>query len=157
MILVRDARERKRFIKFTVVGAFGFVVDFLTFNLCRSVIGLPPAVASVISFMTAVTSNFVWNRYWTYPESRSKPIAGQLAQFFAVNIVGLLIRTAIFVAIKGPYVAAFEKLAWSLLTPQILGENLALATVVVIVMLWNFFINHYWTYADVDNQPAAPA
>ncbi len=157
MILVRDARERKRFLKFTVVGAFGFVVDFLTFNLFRSVIGLPSATASVISFMVAVFSNFIWNRYWTYPESRTKPIAGQLFQFVAVNIVGLVIRTGIFVVIKDPYVGLFERLNWSLLTPQVLGENLALATVVIIVMFWNFFINRYWTYSDIDGKPTAVA
>jgi putative flippase GtrA len=32
----------------------------------------------------------------------------------------------------------------------VLGENLALATVVIIVLFWNFFINRYWTYNDVE-------
>jgi putative flippase GtrA len=31
-----------------------------------------------------------------------------------------------------------------------LGNNIALATAVVIVMFWNFFVNRYWTYRDVD-------
>jgi putative flippase GtrA len=30
------------------------------------------------------------------------------------------------------------------------GKNLALALAVGIVMFWNFFVNRYWTYSDVD-------
>jgi putative flippase GtrA len=36
-----------------------------------------------------VISNFLWNRYWTYPESRSKPIGRQMTQFFVLNLMGL--------------------------------------------------------------------
>ena len=31
-----------------------------------------------------------------------------------------------------------------------LGESIAWALAVVIVMFWNFFVNRYWTYNDVD-------
>jgi putative flippase GtrA len=31
-----------------------------------------------------------------------------------------------------------------------LGKNLTLAIAVSVVMLWNFFINRYWTYNDVN-------
>ncbi len=51
MILIRDAKERERFLKFAVVGTIGFGVDALTFNLVRSGLGLPAEVSSVISFM----------------------------------------------------------------------------------------------------------
>ncbi|MFC1936654.1 GtrA family protein [Chloroflexota bacterium] len=151
MILVKDARERTRFLKFAVVGTIGFGVDFGVFNLFRNVFGAAAEVSSVISFLTAVMSNFVWNRYWTYPESRSKPIFGQLMQFTIVNIVGLIIRTAVFVVIVEPMVRLFERIAVPVpLTGRVIGENFALATVVVIVLFWNFFINRYWTYNDID-------
>ncbi|MBI3159453.1 MAG: GtrA family protein [Chloroflexi bacterium] len=149
MILVKDARERKRFLKFAVVGAIGFGVDFLVFNLVRNLIGLAPVPANVVSFLAAVTSNFVLNRYWTFPDSRSKPLARQLAQYTLVNAAGLGIRTAIFAVIHTPYVALFDHLPLPFLPEHFLGENLALATVVIIVMFWNFFVNRYWTYNDV--------
>jgi putative flippase GtrA len=34
--------------------------------------------------------------------------------------------------------------------PEFLAKNLTLAVAVGIVMLWNFFVNRYWTYNDVD-------
>lgn len=66
MILINNSKERQRFIKFAAVGVTGFVVDFLTFNIFRS-LGLAPQVSSVLSFFAAVASNFTINRYWTYP------------------------------------------------------------------------------------------
>ena len=82
MMILNDARERTRFIRFAIVGSIGFLVDFLTFNLFRSGLGISPEISSIFSFLIAVASNFIWNRYWTYLDSRSKPIIGQLFQFF---------------------------------------------------------------------------
>ena len=134
-----------------LVGTLGFGVDIGVFNLFRNLVGLPAEVSSVISFIAAVLSNFTWNRLWTYPESRSKPLASQLMQFGLVNVVGLIIRTVIFVLITKPLVYLFEVLHLGIpMEPRVLGENLALATVVVIVMFWNFFVNRYWTYSDIE-------
>jgi putative flippase GtrA len=151
MMILNNARERTRFIRFAIVGSIGFLVDFTTFNLFRSGLGISPEISSIFSFMVAVASNFIWNRYWTYPDSRSKPIIGQLFQFIIVNVAGLGIRTIIFILINKPLVSLFEILSISLhLKAYMLGENLALAIVVIIIMFWNFFINRYWTYGDID-------
>ena len=44
------------------------------------------------------------------------------------------------------------RLPWrlTLLPPKIISDNLVLAITVVIVMFWNFFVNRYWTYSDID-------
>ena len=81
MILVKDKRERDRFLKFAVVGLIGFIVDFSTFNIARNYLHLSAVLSNIISFSVAVMSNFLFNRFWTYPDSRSKPITGQLLQF----------------------------------------------------------------------------
>jgi putative flippase GtrA len=151
MMLISNPRERERFIKFAIVGTIGFGVDFLTFNLFRFGIGFSAEVSSVLSFSAAVVSNFLLNRYWTFPDSRSKPLVNQLFQYALVNVVGLIIRTVIFSLIIEPLVNFFEGLKVNLpFEANVLGENLALATVVLIVLFWNFFINRYWTYNDVE-------
>ena len=151
MTITSFQRERTRFVRFAIVGAIGFVVDFSAFNLFRSGVGISPEVSSMLSFTVAVISNFIWNRYWTYPDSRSKRVVGQLIQFFIVNVAGLGIRTGVFVLINRPLVKFFEDVPFTLpLEAYVFGENLALAIVVVIVMFWNFFINRFWTYNDVD-------
>lgn len=151
MILVKDKRERERFLKFAVVGVIGFIVDFSSFNIFRNIFLISAEIASIFSFSIAVLSNFLFNRFWTYPDSRSKSILGQLAQFLAVNLVGLLIRTIIFSLILSRIILFFQKIDLNIfLSPEILGENLTLVIVVAIVMFWNFFINRYWTYNDIN-------
>lgn len=151
MTIISNRRERERFLKFAVVGTIGFGVDFLTFNLFRSGIGLSAEISNVFSFTAAVISNFLLNRFWTFPDSRSKPVIGQLAQYAVVNIAGLIIRTVIFVILIEPFAALVDGLGLDLpVESYVVGENLALAAVVIIVMFWNFFINRYWTYNDVE-------
>lgn len=152
MVIITNDKERNRFLKFMVVGIFGALVDFGTFNLLSGVVGINPVIASVISFSAAVCSNFLWNRYWTYPDSRSKHILHQLTQFALINIIGLGIRTPLFAWLaywlpKEITILGLPKPFF--LSAQFIGHNLALATAVLVVMFWNFFINRYWTYNDV--------
>jgi putative flippase GtrA len=35
-------------------------------------------------------------------------------------------------------------------TAEFLAKNMTLAVAVGIVMLWNFFVNRYWTYNDIE-------
>jgi putative flippase GtrA len=144
-------RERTRFIRFSVVGAIGAVVDFSTFNLFSGPLGVHPTVAQAFSFSAAVLSNFLLNRLWTYPDSRSKRVANQLGQFFIVNVIGLAIRTPIFAWASGlfgdflSYYRAALRMDYA-----VLAHNLALAMAIGIVLFWNFFVNRYWTYSDVE-------
>jgi putative flippase GtrA len=49
----------------------------------------------------------------------------------------------------GQMLANVEYLPVGFITSQLVAENLALATAVIVVMFWNFFINRYWTYNDI--------
>ncbi len=150
MNFITDKNERARFLKFSAVGVIGFFVDAGIFNICRSVFEIKPEVASAISFTAAVISNFLFNRFWTYPDSRSKPISKQIGQFFIVNVIGLAIRTWVLLMIIEPLYEFFGNLADKYqIDPIVFGDNTALIIVVGIVLFWNFFINRYWTYNDV--------
>ena len=98
-------KEIVRFLKFSVVGTIGAVVDFGTLYLLHAVLGLPIVLSNTCSFTAAVLSNFIWNRYWTYPDSRSKPIRTQLVQFFVVNVAGWGINTGILLLFRFPCVS----------------------------------------------------
>ena len=96
-MILTDSKERTRFLKFAFVGAIGAAIDFGVMNLFSHVIfQFPLVIAGTISFVCAVISNFIWNRYWTYPESRSRPLINQLGMFFAVNVAGMAIRISRF-------------------------------------------------------------
>ena len=148
---VIDKKERVRFIKFAIVGATGSVVDIGVMNLLTQVFHLPLVVAGSISFVCAVINNFFWNRHWTYPDSRSKPLHHQLGMFFIVNAIGIAIRIPILKYVEPPLAHLFENMAHiSYDAADALAKNATLIFAIGVVMLWNYFINRYWTYNDVD-------
>lgn len=155
------AKEVERFLKFAVVGSIGAMVDLGTsFILLRTVLDprstLEVLIAATISFTAAVLSNFTWNRYWTYPDSRSRPIRRQLVQFFIVSTIGWTGRTIwlsfakpLFGDIAADLVARFD-LELSEVDAALGGAMVAILLGIFVVMIWNFFVNRYWTYNDVD-------
>ncbi|MCA2003017.1 MAG: GtrA family protein [Chloroflexi bacterium] len=151
-MILSNAKERNRFLKFALVGAVGAAIDFGVMNLLSHFTRLSLVYAGTISFICAVMSNFIWNRYWTYPESRSRPLVSQLGMFFLVNAAGVAIRIPILHFVEPPLTRFFENpFRVSHVNAEFYARNLTLATAVGIVMLWNFFVNRYWTYNDIDH------
>jgi putative flippase GtrA len=152
-------KEAKRFIKFSIVGAFGALIDFGILNLLIFGFGWANMVgkllANVISTSMAIVSNFTWNRLWTFPESRERKKRVQLVQFALVNFVGLAINTGIFF-IADHYIflpllnsALFSpegQFILAPLEPDNLAIQLAKAMAIGIVLFWNFGANRLWTY-----------
>ncbi|MFQ5923237.1 MAG: GtrA family protein [Anaerolineales bacterium] len=132
-----------------MVGAIGAVVDFGTFTLLWRVVGVWDVIAQAMSFMAAVTSNFLWNRYWTYPDSRSKALGRQAFQFFIVNVIGLAIRTVVFDRLKPVTISFAEEQLPSQFDSEAIGVYSALVIAVIVVLFWNFGVNRVWTYSDI--------
>jgi putative flippase GtrA len=149
-MLIAD-RERTRFLKFATVGAIGSVIDIGTMNLLTHLLSFRLVLAGSISFLCAVLSNFTLNRYWTYPDSRSRPLLHQLGMFFLVNSIGIGIRIPILHFVEPAMARAFEGIIHlSLATAESLAKNATLLLAIGVVMIWNFFINRYWTYNDIE-------
>ncbi len=166
------SKEVERFLKFAVVGFIGAVVDFGTVIVLQATI-LPPTdqngvslptnvvIATSLAFLAAVISNFTWNRFWTYPDSRTRSVRRQLAQFTVVSFIGwfgrtLWIRTAYqslgmaFMPVLLPLIHILRPTYMpSVSANDKLGTIIAQLIGVVVVMFWNYFVNRYWTYNDV--------
>ncbi len=151
-VILVNPRERTRFLRFAVVGLIGAVVDFGVMNLFNKGLGFSLEIAGTISFIAAIISNFTWNRFWTYPDSRTKTIRRQLIQFTVVSVVGLAIRVPLLHFIEPVALKFVNSLPFGLpaFSPQFYSDNLTLAISILVVMFWNFFVNRYWTYSDVE-------
>ncbi len=136
-----NQNELSRFLKFAVVGAFGAVVDFGVLNLMVLGFGWTKFFANLLSVSCAVVSNFTWNRLWTFPESRERPLHTQFGQFMLVNLVGLGINQIVFLA--------SDALVYSRFVGMPLDYNLAKATAIIVVLFWNFGANRMWTYRGI--------
>jgi putative flippase GtrA len=150
MILTAN-KERARFLKFVTVGAIGSLLDILIMNLLTHLLNMRLVYAGTISLICAIVSNFMLNRYWTYPDSRSRHFLHQLSMFFLVNLVGIVFRIPVLHFVEPVMAGAFEQMVHlSHSSAQIIAKNATLAFAIGIVMIWNFFINRYWTYNDIE-------
>ena len=163
-------KDIKRFIKFLIVGASSFLVDFGLFNyfhaqgvgtwvaqnLFSSFSGIalflterPEVVEQSLSFSVAVVNSFFWNYSWIYREAKNEPVGKKLAQFVIVSVVGLLLGAPIFsgaLMITRPMVTT---IGLSHLSFNVAG-NLALMVRVGVILFWNFYANRKWTYGHVE-------
>ena len=155
------AKEIERFLKFAVVGTLGAVIDLGTsFVLLRTIFDPRDTAqyltAATISFIAAVMSNFFWNRYWTYPDSRSRSLRRQLVQFILVSLTGWVGRTVWLNLAKPVFENAAQDISHHYHSPlndvnaALVGGMIAILLGIFVVMIWNFFVNRYWTYNDVD-------
>lgn len=150
MILTAN-KERVRFLKFATVGAIGSVLDIVIMNLLTHLLNMRLVYAGTISLICAIVSNFLLNRYWTYPDSRSRHFLHQLSMFFLVNAVGIIFRIPILHFVEPVMAQAFESMVYlSHGSAEIMARNATLAFAIGVVMIWNFFINRYWTYNDIE-------
>lgn len=165
-----NPQEVRRFMKFLVVGACGFVVDFGGFNLFHALhvgpwvaahvipaalqtaraylTSNPEVIEQALSFCAAVLSNFLWNYFWLYPEARDANQAKKIAKFFIVSVAGLLIggpiySVALFLSKNFVAAAGLATMSFNL------AGNMALVCRVGVLLFWNFFVNRFWTYREV--------
>jgi putative flippase GtrA len=151
IMILRNPDERVRFTKFAIIGAVGSAIDILLMNLLTTLAGASLVLGGTISFIVATISNFTWNRLWTYPESRTKPLMGQLLQFSMVNTIGLGIRIPILTYIEPLLDTYLEGLPYQYAAQHhiFISHNLTLVFAIGVGLMWNFFANRYWTYNDV--------
>ena len=156
--VLANPKRVERFFKFAIVGAIGAAVDFVVLYIMKTFlagigfgegwnVSIEPhqiqlAAANTISFSAAVLSNFTWNRLWTFPESRERPLIPQLIQFTIVNVLGLVINTVLLIIMDQYVFQHFFGQPWSYI--------LAKAFAICVVLFWNFGINLIWTYRGID-------
>ena len=133
-------RETRRFFKFLLVGGLGFLVDTGTLTVLALIFSMNPVLAKGIAFSLAVVNNFILNRLWTYPDSRSKSLLAQVVQFGGVSLVGLGINLLVF--------GWVDKLALRWVSP-VLALYTAQCAAVGVALFWNFAANRFVTYSDV--------
>ena len=118
-------------VPFGMVGGSGYLINLGVFALLTANLGVHHIAAAIVAFCVAVSSNFFWNRHWTFAAGDGH--AGfQAARFFAVSLAALLINLVVLeLLVRGTS----------------LGDLYAQAIAVAIAMPFNFLGNKLWTFA----------
>jgi putative flippase GtrA len=118
-------------LKFGIVGGSGYLINLAVFAVLAGALDVHHIAAAIGAFCIAVTSNFLWNRYWTFGPGDGS--AGfQAARFFAVSVAALGLNLVVLEA---------------LLAGGEIGELTAQAIAVAVAMPFNFLGNKLWTFA----------
>jgi dolichol-phosphate mannosyltransferase len=123
--------------RFALVGASGYLINLATFAVLTHAASLHYVAAGIGAFVAAVSSNFFFNRRWTFPASDGSS-ADQAARFLAVSVLGLGLSLA--------FLRSFVGLG----TPILLAQ----ASAVACVMPISFAGNKLWTFAARATPPA---
>jgi len=126
----RKAANWVQLVKFGLVGASGYVINLGVFAVLNENLGVHHVLAAVGAFCVAVSSNYLWNRYWTFGAGAG-PARFEAARFFAVSLGALFINLVIL----------------ELLVMAELPEVQAQAVAVAVAMPFNFIGNKLWTFS----------
>lgn len=83
----------QKFLKFGIVGGFGFVVNTLGAKIFKSMMLTPESnisllngIANAMAAELAIISNFIWNNVWTFADQKITSISQLLSKFLTFNL-----------------------------------------------------------------------
>lgn len=120
----------RKFVKFGIVGFSGLLVDFGITWISKEKLQIQKYLANAIGFCSAASSNYVLNRMWTF-RSTNPEIAIEYSHFIFISMIGLGINTLIL---------------WLIVSKFKVNFYLSKFFAIIVVTIWNFFANLYFTF-----------
>ncbi len=119
-----------KLFKFIIVGFSGLIIDFSITFLCKEKVLLNKYISNSIGFTIAASSNYFFNRIWTFNSNNSEVLI-EFSSFLLVSIIGLLINNSTLYLIH---------------TKMKINFYLAKFGAIFITTFWNFFANYFFTF-----------
>ena len=88
---------RTQFIIFSLIGSSGMMVDLSTVFFMKEFVSLPFRISRVAGFILAVTTNFLLNKKFTFPELSKGTKYKQYIKFIIISLFGFSINWLISV------------------------------------------------------------
>jgi putative flippase GtrA len=126
---LRVRRNWVQLAKFCTVGAAGYLVNLAVYDGLLHA-GFHYLAAATCSFLVAVTSNYTWNRLWTFREHRGH-VGVQGLRFLLVSLAAL-----------GANLLVLDVLVNSAGVDKLVAQAIA----VVVVTPLNFVGNKLWSF-----------
>lgn len=132
-----------QFLRFSLVGGLGFVVDVALFNALRITVLAPealhegPVLAKVASTLVAIAVNWLGNRHWAFRANHRRPAPREALEFVLVSLGGMVIGVACL------WVSHYALGFTSLLADNIASNVVGLA----LGALFRFWLYRTWVFA----------
>ena len=139
MILMYDllsSKNIKQLLSYFVVGGAAAIVEWVSFTVFVSLLGVPYLLATIIAFLLATTANWILGRMLTFKESAYKQKrTNEAVLVFFVSAIGLgfnMLLMYLFVDVIGMSTSIQQTIAKVIATG--------------IVFIWNFLSRKIWIY-----------
>ena len=119
-----------KFLKFCIVGSSGMIMDFGTTWLLKEKVKINKYLANSAGFILAATSNYLFNRFWTF-QSTDAHVGKEYISFVLISFIGLGITNLVIYVLT-------EKLKLNFY----MSKLFAIGTVTI----WNFSMNYLITF-----------
>lgn len=125
----------EQFLKFGVVGAIAFVIDYGILMLLSQVVGWDPVPSSAVSFTVSVVFNYLVSMRYVFTRREDLSRRREFVIFVILSVIGLGINSVCI---------------WA--GTQALGDGAIAVTATkvvatVVVALWNFWSRKRWLEA----------
>lgn len=122
----------EQFLKFGVVGAIAFLIDYGVLMLLSQVIGMDPVISASISFVVSVVFNYVASMHYVFTRRDDISRRREFTIFVILSAIGLVINEIIMA-----------------IGVNVLGDSALMVTITklvatAIVMVWNFVSRKKW-------------
>ena len=119
-----------KLVKFCVVGFSGMCLDFGTTWLLKEKAKANKYLANSTGFVLAATSNFFFNRVWTF-HSHNQQVVTEYFSFIGISLIGLGLNNLIIYLLT-------EKLKLNFYLSKLIAIG--------VVTIWNFVLNYMFTF-----------
>jgi len=119
-----------KFLKFCVVGFSGMIIDFSTTWFLKEKVRINKYIANSSGFILAATSNYIWNRVWTF-HSENRYVVTEYFSFILISLAGLAINNFIIFLLN-------DKLRLNFYLSKLIAVG--------VVTVWNFLMNFIITF-----------
>lgn len=86
----------KRLFRFAVSGTAGFLVDAGLLAALVTGLDLNPYLARIPSFLSAVTTTWLINRYWTFADRRGRHAGAEWRRYLLAMSVGAAVNYGVY-------------------------------------------------------------
>jgi putative flippase GtrA len=119
-----------KFIKFGIIGFSGLIIDFGVTYFCKEKVKIQKYISNAIGFTTAASSNYFFNRIWTF-QSDNPRILSEYSSFLVISTIGLEINSLIL---------------WLLVSRFKQNFYLSKLIAIIVTTVWNFTANYLYTF-----------
>ncbi len=119
-----------KFFRFCLVGLSGMSIDYGITFLGKEKIKINKYVANGLGFLCAATSNFFFNKLWTFNDQSPDELV-QYSKYLSFALIGLGINTLII---------------YLLINKRNMNFYWAKLIAIGIVVIWNFIANYNFTF-----------